>query len=92
VVNAIFEHHFQMMLKFIDYIDWIGYTLYLLVFFSFRNDGTEFNGSLFQRVNDDLETGVQLKWAAGSNATSFGIAAKYCPDKDSTYRVRFFCF
>ena len=52
-----------------------------------RNDGSEFNGSVFQRVNNELETGVQLKWAAGSNATSFGIAAKYCPDKDTTYRV-----
>lgn len=52
------------------------------------DDGSEFNGSIFQRVNSELETGVQLKWAAGSNATSFGIAAKYCPDRDTTYRAK----
>lgn len=52
------------------------------------NDGSEFGGSVYQRVNDKLETGVQLKWAAGSNATSFGIAAKYCPEKDTTVRAR----
>lgn len=52
------------------------------------NDGSEFGGSVFQRVNSSLETGVQLKWAAGSNATSFGIAAKYTPEKDTTLRAK----
>ncbi|KAK2147656.1 hypothetical protein LSH36_543g05016 [Paralvinella palmiformis] len=66
----------------------VGYSTDDFTLHTSVNDGTEFNGSLFQRVNDDLETGVQLKWAAGSNATSFGIAAKYCPDKDSTYRAK----
>lgn len=66
----------------------VGYSTDDFTLHTSVNDGTEFNGSLFQRVNDELETGVQLKWAAGSNATSFGIAAKYCPDKDSTYRAK----
>lgn len=52
------------------------------------NDGSEFGGSIFQRVNSQLETGVQLKWAAGSNATNFGIAAKYSPEKDTTIRAK----
>ena len=52
------------------------------------NDGSDFTGSVFQKVNSKLETGVQLNWTAGSNATKFGLAAKYTPDKDTTIRVR----
>lgn len=52
------------------------------------NDGTEFFGSVFQKVNKDLETGVQLNWTAGSNATRFGIATKYTPDSCSTFRAK----
>ena len=52
-----------------------------------RDDGSDFTGSVFQRVNKDLETGVLLNWTAGSNATKFGLAAKYAADRDTTIRV-----
>jgi voltage-dependent anion channel protein 2 len=52
------------------------------------NDGREFGGSIYQRCNDRLETGVQLSWASGSNATKFGIAAKYDLDKDAAVRCK----
>lgn len=52
------------------------------------NDGSEFSGSVYQRVNSELETGVQLNWAAGSNATRFGLAAKYQCCKDSSFRAK----
>ncbi|TRY96775.1 hypothetical protein DNTS_014496, partial [Danionella cerebrum] len=48
------------------------------------NDGTEFGGSIYQKVNDQLETAVNLAWTAGSNNTRFGIAAKYQLDTDSS--------
>lgn len=35
-----------------------------------------------------METGVQLSWASGSNATKFGIAAKYDLDKDAAVRAK----
>ncbi|NWU94369.1 VDAC3 protein, partial [Upupa epops] len=41
------------------------------------NDGTEFGGSIYQKVNKQVETSVNLAWTAGSNNTRFGIAAKY---------------
>ncbi|NWI97236.1 VDAC3 protein, partial [Pitta sordida] len=41
------------------------------------NDGTEFGGSIYQKVNSKTETSVNLAWTAGSNNTRFGIAAKY---------------
>ncbi|CAH1794453.1 unnamed protein product [Owenia fusiformis] len=52
------------------------------------NDGAEFGGSVYQKLNSNLETGVQLSWAAGSNATKFSLAAKYTPEPDSTFRAK----
>lgn len=54
----------------------------------FSNDGREFGGSIFQKCSDRLETGVQLSWASGSNATKFGIAAKFDLDKDAAVRAK----
>lgn len=53
----------------------------------FRNDGTEFGGSVYQKVNSQLETAVTLAWTAGSNNTRFGIAAKYQLDSDASLSV-----
>jgi len=52
------------------------------------NDGTEFGGSIYQKVNDQLETAVTLAWTAGSNNTRFGIAGKYQLDKDSSVSAK----
>lgn len=55
--------------------------------FSLSNDGTEFGGSIYQKVNNQLETAVTLAWTAGSNNTRFGIAAKYKLDNDTSLSV-----
>uniref|UniRef100_A0A4W5QKX1 Non-selective voltage-gated ion channel VDAC3 n=1 Tax=Hucho hucho TaxID=62062 RepID=A0A4W5QKX1_9TELE len=52
------------------------------------NDGTEFGGSIYQKVDDQLETAVTLAWTAGSNNTRFGIAAKYALDKDASLSAK----
>lgn len=52
------------------------------------NDATEFGGSVFQKVNDDLQTGVQLSWTSGTNTTRFGIAGKYTLDKNSSISAK----
>ncbi|XP_028853161.1 voltage-dependent anion-selective channel protein 3 isoform X1 [Denticeps clupeoides] len=52
------------------------------------NDGTEFGGSIYQKVNGELETAVNLAWTAGSNNTRFGIAAKYQLDKDASLSAK----
>uniref|UniRef100_A0A3P9H7K0 Non-selective voltage-gated ion channel VDAC3 n=1 Tax=Oryzias latipes TaxID=8090 RepID=A0A3P9H7K0_ORYLA len=52
------------------------------------NDGTEFGGSIYQKVNDELETAVTLAWTAGSNNTRFGVAGKYKLDKDASLSVK----
>ncbi|MFT7817838.1 voltage-dependent anion-selective channel protein 3-like isoform X4 [Arapaima gigas] len=52
------------------------------------NDETEFGGSVYQKVNDQLETAVTLAWTAGSNNTRFGVAAKYQLDKDASLSAK----
>ena len=51
------------------------------------NDGTEFGGSIYQKVNKKLETAVNLAWTAGNSNTRFGIAAKYQVDPDACFSV-----
>uniref|UniRef100_A0A7M4DVR9 Non-selective voltage-gated ion channel VDAC3 n=1 Tax=Crocodylus porosus TaxID=8502 RepID=A0A7M4DVR9_CROPO len=52
------------------------------------NDGTEFGGSIYQKVNDKVETSVNLAWTAGSNNTRFGIAAKYQLDEKTSVAAK----
>ncbi|KAL6113758.1 vdac3 [Pungitius sinensis] len=52
------------------------------------NDGTEFAGSIYQKVNSNLETAVHLSWTAGSNNTRFGIGAKYQLEKDASLSAK----
>ncbi|XP_029365464.1 voltage-dependent anion-selective channel protein 3 isoform X1 [Echeneis naucrates] len=52
------------------------------------NDGTEFGGSIYQKVSSKLETAVHLAWTAGSNNTRFGIGAKYQLDKDASLSTK----
>lgn len=69
-------------------------TRYLYDFFfcgENRNDGTEFGGSIYQKVNEKIETSINLAWTAGSNNTRFGIAAKYKLDCRTSLSVRMCC-
>jgi len=51
-----------------------------------RNDGSEFAGSLYQKLSETLEVGAQLSWS-GANSMRFGIAAKFSAHPDATFRV-----
>uniref|UniRef100_A0A182PLM3 Uncharacterized protein n=1 Tax=Anopheles epiroticus TaxID=199890 RepID=A0A182PLM3_9DIPT len=66
----------------------LGYSAGDFVLHTNVNDGREFGGLIYQRCNDRLETAVQLSWASGSNATKFGMAAKYDLDKDASVRAK----
>jgi len=52
------------------------------------DDGSRFNGSVFQKVNAQTQVGVQLAWDKGSSNTSFGLASKYTIDDDSSLAVK----
>jgi len=52
-------------------------------------NGEIFSGSLYQRVSNRLESGVQLAWTAGAeNSTRFGLGARYLLDPTSALRVK----
>ena len=53
-----------------------------------RNDGNEVGGSVYQRLNNRLETGVQLAWAAGTNQTRFALASKYQIDSQTAVGLK----
>ncbi|XP_030768050.1 voltage-dependent anion-selective channel-like isoform X2 [Sitophilus oryzae] len=52
------------------------------------DDGQEFGGSIYQKINPSLETGISLNWSSGSSNTKFGIGAKYDLDKDAAVRFK----
>lgn len=39
-------------------------------------------------MNNDLEAAVNLSWASGTNATQFGIGAKFNLDRDASIRAK----
>lgn len=51
-------------------------------------NGSEYQGSVFHKVNSRLETGVLLNWVAGSHETRFSLGAKYSPDRETTIRAK----
>lgn len=52
------------------------------------NDGSEFGGSIYQRVNPKLDIGVNLSWTASNNATRFGLGGKYILDNDASVNAK----
>lgn len=52
------------------------------------NDGTEVGGSIYQRVNPQLELGVSLSWSSVSNQTRFALASKYQLDKYANVQAK----
>jgi len=66
----------------------IGYTNKDIAVHTNVDDGQQFNGSIYHKVNSNLACGVQLSWASGSNATKFGIGTVYNLDKDACVRAK----
>ena len=52
------------------------------------NDGTEVGGSIYQRVNPQLELGVSLSWSSVNNQTRFALASKYQLDKYANFQAK----
>jgi voltage-dependent anion channel protein 2 len=55
----------------------VGYTAPDFVLHTSVVNGTDFGGSVYQKVAPNLETGVSLGWSSASSATTFGIGAKH---------------
>ncbi|KAB7502838.1 Voltage-dependent anion-selective channel protein 2 [Armadillidium nasatum] len=66
----------------------VGFTNPDFILHTYANDGAEFGGSLYHKVNRDLEGAVDLAWSAGSNTTRFSIGCKYSLDKEASVRAK----
>ncbi|XP_076368269.1 non-selective voltage-gated ion channel VDAC2-like [Tachypleus tridentatus] len=66
----------------------IGYSAKDFVFHTNVNNSQEFSGSVYQKVNDKMETAVQVSWNAGTNATSFGLGCIYKMDNNTSMRAK----
>jgi len=66
----------------------LGYSTGDFVLHTNVNDGQVFGGSVYQKVNGQLETGINLGWTASKNETSFGIGCKYALDKTASIRAK----
>lgn len=55
---------------------------------NFRENGREFNSSIYHKVRPDLEGAINLAWNSGNNVTQFGIAAKYNLDNTASIRAK----
>lgn len=80
----IFRHHGQLCGHQLTFPGQLGISAVLVC----RNDGTEFGGSIYQKVNKKLETAASLAWTAGNSNTRFGIAAKYQIDPDACFSAK----
>jgi len=66
----------------------VGFKAKDFTLFANLNDGNEVGGSVYQRLNDRLETGVQLAWTSGTNQTRFALASKYQLDTQTAIGVK----
>lgn len=66
----------------------LGYSTGDFVLHTNVNDGQVFGASVFQKVNPQLETGINLGFTASKNETSFGVGCKYTLDKHASIRAK----
>lgn len=52
------------------------------------NDGSDFTGTVYQRVNDSMETAINVGWASNTNTTRFALGAKYVLDSDASINAK----
>merc|ERR1712212_1249463 len=66
----------------------LGYTAQDFVLHTSVVNGTDFGGSVYQKVSPALETGVSLGWSSASAATTFGIGAKHVLEDGASVRAK----
>jgi len=66
----------------------LGYTAKDFVLHTSVANGTDFGGSVYQKVSPNLETGITLGWSSSNSATSFGIGGKYVLEDGASIRAK----
>ncbi|XP_030834916.1 voltage-dependent anion-selective channel protein 2 [Strongylocentrotus purpuratus] len=52
------------------------------------NEGSDFSGSIYQKVNDSLQTAINVGWASTTNQTRFALGAKYVLDSEASLNAK----
>lgn len=52
------------------------------------DDGQEFDCSIYQKLNESLETGIAVAWSSNSNISKFNLGCHYKLDQDSAIRAK----
>lgn len=60
----------------------------LIIFYIFRDNGREFNSSIYHKIKPELEGAINLAYNSSNNVTQFGIGAKYNLDNDASIRAK----
>jgi hypothetical protein len=55
---------------------------------TYINDGTKFGGNVYHKVSGRMELGANVGWESGTNASSFGVAAKYKFAPETTLQAK----
>merc|ERR1712062_633838 len=66
----------------------LGYSTSDMVLHTSLTNGSDFGGSVFQKLSPKLETGVTLGWSSANSNTKFGIGAKYVLDDGAVVRAK----
>jgi len=66
----------------------LGYAASDFVLHTSVANGTEFGGSVYQKVSPALETGVNLGWSSATSTTTFAIGAKYQLEDGAAVRAK----
>merc|ERR1712012_1531140 len=65
-----------------------GYTAGDFTLHTAVNDGSQFSGSVHQKVNDQMEAAVSLAWQSGTGNTTFALGGKYKLDGDASINAK----
>jgi len=66
----------------------VGFSAQDFTLHTFCNDGAEYGGSLYHKLNKDLEGAVDIGYSNSSNVTKFGMGCKYALDRSSNVRAK----
>lgn len=66
----------------------LGYTARDFILHTNVSDGQVFGGSVYHKVNPDLDAGIDINWSSGSNDSRFGIGCKYQLDRTASLRAK----
>lgn len=62
--------------------------LFIYTFSLYRNDNKLFGGSVFQKLSDQLDLGLQVSWSSENNDSSLAVGTQYQLNKDVKLRAK----